>query len=156
MNKSDAHFMEEALKQAKKAFEQDEVPIGCIIVRNGEIIAKAHNQVEKKQNGTKHAEMICIEKATKKIQNFRLNDCILYTTLEPCLMCAGAIILSRIKKIIYAAKDHRYGALVSIHHVLEKKHPIHTPEFEQGPFEQESSELLKLFFQKKRKKNEKF
>lgn len=156
MNELDVFFMTKALDQAQRAFAQDEVPIGCVIVKNGKIIARAHNQVEKKKNGTKHAEIICIEKAAKKIQNFRLLDCTIYTTVEPCLMCAGAIILSRIKKIVYAAKDHRHGALVSIYRVLENGHPIHAPQFEQGPMEKESSELLKLFFQKKRKKNDKF
>ena len=153
MTPSDEIFMSIALSEAKKAFEKNEVPIGCVIVKEGKIVAKAHNLVEKKQNATCHAEMLCIEKATKKIGNFRLLDCVLYTTLEPCVMCAGAILLSRVKKVVFAAKDIRHGAILSQYQLFSKPHPIHNPEFVQGPFEKESSDLLKLFFQKQRKKN---
>ena len=153
MTPSDEIFMSIALSEAKKAFEKNEVPIGCVIVKEGKIVAKAHNLVEKKQNATCHAEMLCIEKATIKIGNFRLLDCVLYTTLEPCVMCAGAILLSRVKKVVFAAKDIRHGAILSQYQLFSKPHPIHNPEFVQGPFEKESSDLLKLFFQKQRKKN---
>ncbi len=150
MEERNLYFMQLAMKEAKKAFEKDEVPIGCVIVHKGKVVAKAHNLVEKRKNATEHAELICIEKASKKLNDFRLNECFLYTTLEPCLMCTGAILLSRIKKIIYAAKDIRHGALVSVFHVFENKHPIHTPQFEQGPLEKESADLLKTFFKMKR------
>jgi tRNA(adenine34) deaminase len=153
MSKTDLYFMQEALKEAKKAFLKNEVPIGCVLVREGKILARGHNLVEKKMNACQHAEIVCINKATKKIQNFRLNECILYTTLEPCLMCSGAILLSRVKKIIYAAKDLRHGALVSVYQVFSSPHPIHTPLFEQGPLEKESSDLLKSFFKKRRAEN---
>jgi tRNA(adenine34) deaminase len=153
MTQADHYFMSIALLEAKKAFKKNEVPIGCVLVKDGKIISKAHNLVEKKQNATLHAEMLCIQKATKKIENFRLIDCVLYTTLEPCLMCAGAILLSRIKKVVFAAKDLRHGAIISQFQIFSKPHPIHNPEFVQGPFEKESADLLKLFFQKQRKKN---
>ena len=155
MKDSQLYFMQLAIREAEKAFYKDEVPIGCVIVHQGKVLAKAHNLVEKSQNATKHAEVVCIEKATKKLKNFRLSDCVLYTTLEPCLMCCGAILLSRVKKIVYAAKDIRHGALVSVFQVFENKHPIHTPIYEQGPLEKESSDLLKAFFKIKRAKNEK-
>lgn len=145
-------FMRKALLEAKKAFKNNEVPIGAVLVHQGKVISRGYNRVEKANNATKHAEMVCIEKATKKLKNFRLNNCVLYTTVEPCLMCAGALLLSRVKKIVYAAKDFRHGALVSVYHVFDEKHPIHTPTFEQGPLEEESSALLKEFFAMRRKK----
>jgi len=154
MSEDDSVFMLAALKEAQRGFKQGEVPVGCVIVLKGKIIAKAHNKVEKLKNACKHAEVICIEKAAKKIGDFRLKDCILYTTLEPCLMCAGAILLSRIKKIIYAAEDFRHGALVSVYKVFEKKHPIHQPSFEKSAYSEESSRLLKDFFKIRREENE--
>ena len=147
----DQIYMELALKQAKKAYEKDEVPVGAIIVKNNKVIAKAYNQKEKKQNPTKHAEIIAIEKACKKLKTWHLDDCILYVTLEPCLMCAGAIIQSRIKKIVYATNSEKFGYIESIDNVLNNKKNNHIVEIEKDICKKESQELLKQFFQQKRK-----
>ena len=103
-------YMKEAIKEAKKAAKKLEVPVGCIIVKNGEIIARAHNIKETKQDTTKHAEIIAIQKASKKLGEWRLLDCEMYVTLEPCSMCAGAMIQARIKKVYIGAKDEKTGA----------------------------------------------
>ena len=105
----DEFYMNLAIKQAKKAFKYEEVPVGAIIVKNNKIISQAYNQREKKRDVTKHAEMIAISKACKKLKNWRLNDCTLYVTMEPCMMCAGAINQARIKKIIYGIKNKNTG-----------------------------------------------
>ena len=112
-------FMKKALQEAKKAYNKLEVPVGCIIVKNWEIIAKAHNLKETKYDTTKHAEILAIQKASKKLHSWRLIDCEMYVTLEPCSMCAGAIINSRIKKIYYGAKDEKTGAIGSVLNLLE-------------------------------------
>ena len=113
-------FMNEALKEAKKAYNKLEVPIGAVIVKDGKIIAKAHNQKEDKQDTTMHAEIIAIKKASRKINNWRLNDCELYVTLEPCPMCAGAIVNSRFKKIYIGTMDEKNGACGSVSNILEE------------------------------------
>ena len=105
--------MDLAKKEALKAYKEDEVPIGSIIVKDGNIIAKAHNKKEKKQDATAHSEIECIKKANKKLKSWHLDDCELYVTLEPCMMCTGAIINSRIKKRYFAAKDPKGGSLDS-------------------------------------------
>ena len=103
------YYMNIAIKEAKKAYKYEEVPVGAIIVKNNKIIAKAFNKKEKTKNVTKHAEIIAISKACKKIKNWRLEDCIIYVTMEPCMMCSGAIEQSRIKKIVYGVKNENYG-----------------------------------------------
>ena len=147
---NDEFYMLQAIKQAEIAFASDEVPVGAVIVYENKIIAKAHNQVEVLKDATAHAEMICMTQASSYLNNFRLLNCTLYITLEPCIMCAGAIINSRLSKVVYSAKDTRVGAHGSFIDVFEKKHPIHTVEIEGGVLENISSDLLKKFFQKKR------
>ena len=105
------NYMLEALNQAKKSINNGDVPVGCIIVQNNKILAKSYNLKEKKQNITRHAEIIAITKANKKIKNWRLDNCIMYVTMEPCMMCCGAIEQSRIKKVIYGCKNDKYGYL---------------------------------------------
>ncbi len=105
----DEYYMKMAIKQANKALKHNEVPVGAIIVKNNKIIAKAYNKKEKSNDSTKHAEIIAISKACKKVKNWRLDDCILYVTMEPCMMCSGAIEQSRIKKIVYGVKNENYG-----------------------------------------------
>jgi len=153
MDTQETCFMEMALKEAKKAFAKNEVPIGCVLVLDGKVIAKAHNLVESKKQAWAHAELLCIQKASLKLGDFRLKGATLYCTLEPCLMCAGAIVLSRIQRVVYAAKDLRHGAIVSQLQLFSQPHPIHHPSFEPGPFEKESADLLKDFFKLQRKKN---
>ncbi len=104
------YFLLQALNEAKKAIKHGDIPVGCVIVKNGKIIAKAHNKKEKKQNALLHAEVVAINKACKKVKNFRLDDCELYVTLEPCIMCVGAILSARIKKVYFGALDNRFGA----------------------------------------------
>lgn len=104
------NFMEVALTEAKKAAKHGDVPVGCVIVKDNKIIAKAHNKKEQKQNALYHAEILAINKATKKVKNFRLDNCDMYVTLEPCLMCAGAILSARLSKVYVGAIDPRFGA----------------------------------------------
>ena len=139
-------FMKEALKEAKKAYEKLEVPVGCVIVKDGKIIARGHNLKESKTDTTKHAEIIAIQKASKKLQSWRLLDCEMYVTLEPCAMCAGAIIQSRIKKIYYGIHDLKTGAIGSVFNLLEDYTFNHKVEYESGVLEEECEQILKDFF----------
>lgn len=139
-------YMNIALIEAKKAYKKNEVPIGCIIVKNNKIISKAYNKKEKTNVVTKHAEIIAIEKACKKLKTWHLNDCILYTTVEPCLMCTGAIIQSRMKKVVYATENEKYGSLNKI--VKESRSKL---EIEKNILAEKSIALLQNFFNKKRK-----
>lgn len=123
----DYYFMNMAYKQALLALKEDEVPVGAIIVKDNTIIARAHNQKEKKNLSTAHAEILAINKACKKLNSWHLDDCILYVTLEPCVMCAGAILQSRIKKVVYGAKSFQDGAIESALHLYEIKGFNHYP-----------------------------
>ena len=147
---NDKYYMELALKEAKKSLKYDDVPIGAVIVKNNKIISKAHNMKEKTKIATKHAEIVAIEKACKKLKTWYLTDCTLYVTVEPCLMCCGAIIQSRIKKIVYATKNEKFGYIESVENVLQKNKNNHYVEVKKGIYENESIKLMKEFFQKKR------
>ena len=144
-------FMKEALKEAKKAYEKLEVPVGAIIVRNGKIIARAHNLKETKIDTTKHAEILAIQKASRKLKSWRLLDCEMYVTLEPCSMCAGAIINSRIKKIYIGTLDEKTGAVGSVLNLFEDYTFNHKVEVEKGVMKEECENLLKSFFKMLRK-----
>ena len=151
-------FMKEALKEAKKAYEKLEIPVGCVIVKDNKIIARAHNLKETKFDTTKHAEIIAIQKASKTLKSWRLNECEMYVTLEPCSMCAGAIINSRIKKLYYGTKDEKTGAVGSVFNLLKDYKFNHDVEIESGILENECRNILKEFFknlriQKKGDKN---
>lgn len=143
-------FITIALKEAEKAFHKGEVPVGALLFKENIIISKAHNLVEKRKDASAHAELLCLKKATQKLGDWRLSGTTLITTLEPCIMCAGALILHRVKKIIYLAKDFRHGAHGSQIDVFEKKHPIHHIECEYCPGYPEASQLLKDFFKNRR------
>ncbi len=138
-------YMKEAIEQAKKAYQIDEVPIGTVIVKDNKIISKAYNKKEKTKLVTQHAEIIAIEKACKKLKTWHLDDCELYTTLEPCLMCSGAIIQSRIKKIYCSVKNDN-NDFQKI--VIENNYKTN---IEYGLYEKESLDLIQSFFNKKRK-----
>ena len=138
-------YMKEALKEAKKAYKKDDVPVGCIIIKDNKIIARAHNQKENKKNAIKHAEIIAISKACKKLKTWHLDDCILYTTMEPCMMCTGAIIQSRIKKIYYSISNESFGELENY---KLKNNKI---EIEKNILANQSQQLLRNFFEEKRK-----
>lgn len=150
-------YMKKALIEAKKAFDKDEVPIGAIIVKDGEIIAKAHNCKEIKKDTTMHAELIAIKKASKKLNSWRLTNCEMYTTLEPCPMCAGAIINSRIKKVYIGAKDEKSGAAGSVLNLFKDYKFNHLVEVEQGILEEDCKKILQDFFKylREMKKQEK-
>ena len=145
-------FMKEALKEAKKAYEKLEVPVGAVIVKNGKIIARSHNLKETKKDTTKHAEILAIEKASKKLGAWRLLDCDMYVTLEPCSMCAGAIINARIKKIYIGALDEKTGAAGSVLNLFEDYKFNHNVEIEKGILGEECEKILKDFFKELRKK----
>lgn len=153
-------FMKEALKEAQKAYKKLEVPVGAVIVKDGKIIARAHNQKETKKDTTKHAEMLAIQKASKKLESWRLIDCEMYVTLEPCSMCAGAIINSRIKKIYIGTLDKKTGAAGSVFNLFEDYVFNHKVEIEKGILQKDCEQILKDFFRelrkiKKEKKEEK-
>lgn len=145
----DNFFMGEALKEALLAAEHDDVPVGAVVVYNGEIIARAHNEREKKRMATAHAELLAIEEACRIRGGWRLLDCTLYVTLEPCPMCAGAIINSRLDKVVFGAKDPRSGAFGSLLNL--NNYPLnHKPQCISGIMERECSDILRAFFAKKR------
>ena len=139
-------FMQEAIKQAQKAYDKLEVPVGVVIVKDNKIIAKAYNQKEEKKDATKHAEIIAIQRASKKLQSWRLLDCEMYVTLEPCSMCAGAIIQSRIKKIYIGTMDEKTGSCGSVFNLFEDYKFNHYVETEYNVCQKECEELLKNFF----------
>jgi tRNA(adenine34) deaminase len=148
----DELFMQEALIEAKKAYDKDEIPVGCVIVKNGEIIARSHNQKESNQNVLHHAEIIAINQACQNLNSWRLDDCDIYVTLEPCLMCIGAIASARFKRLIYGPRDAKYESLDTI---LKEylKNFNHQVEVVPRVLENESDELLKSFFKNLRKKS---
>lgn len=154
--KTDEYFMKEAIKRAKKAYMLNEPPIGAVIVMDGEIISSGYNKREIKKNALCHAEIEAINKACKKVGGWRLVGCSLYVSLEPCVMCAGAIINSRIDKVVFGAYDKRFGAMGSVCDI--SKMPFnHSPQVVGGVLENESVQLLKRFFSEIReiKKNKK-
>lgn len=142
-------FMREALKQALKAYQNDEIPVGAVIVYQDKIIARAYNKREKKQDATAHAELNAIQKACAALNSWRLEDCSLYVTLEPCAMCAGAIIQARIKNVFYGAKNARFGVHQGPINLFEVpfNHKVH---IEGGILEQDCSKLISSFFEKLR------
>ena len=145
-------FMREAIKEAKKAELIDEVPIGCVIVKDDKIISRGHNVRETKQSPIGHAEIIAVNKASKKLNSWRLEDCDIYITLEPCIMCSGAIIQSRIRHVYFGAFDPKGGALGSSINVLEANNINHHPEITSGLLQEECSSLLTNYFKSKRMK----
>lgn len=144
-------FMQEAIKEAQKAYKKLEVPVGAVIVKDGQIIARAHNLKETKFDTTKHAEILAIQKASKKLKSWRLLDCEMYITLEPCTMCAGAIINSRIKKIYIGAMDEKTGAAGSKLNLFKDYTFNHTVEVETNVMQKECEQMLKDFFKELRK-----
>lgn len=150
-------YMKEALKEAKKAYDKEEIPVGAIIVKDNKIIARAHNIKELKKDTTKHAEIIAIQKASKKLETWRLEGCTMYVTLEPCVMCTGAIIQARLDRLVIGAMDEKTGACGSVLNILKDYKFNHIVEVEKGIMEGECREILQQFFKmlRKRKKSEK-
>ena len=143
-------FMKEALKEAQKASLKDEVPIGCVIVKDGKIIARGHNLRETTNDVTAHAEIVAIRKANKKLKSWRLEGCDIYVTIEPCSMCAGAILWSRFNKVVYGASDPKGGALESSFNLFEVPNINHHPIIVGGILKEETSVIIKDFFKRKR------
>ena len=143
-------WMNVALQQAQRAFDADEVPVGAIVVREGEIIGKGYNQIEHLQDPTAHAEMIAITAAANHLSSRRLENCTLYVTLEPCPMCAGAIVLARIPTLVFGSYDSKAGACGTLYDIVEDRRLNHTVHVVGGICDKESEILLKRFFAKKR------
>ena len=145
-------WMQYALREARQAIEEDEVPVGAVIVAAGRIVASAHNQREQLGDPTAHAEMIALTQASSALGSWRLIDCILYVTLEPCPMCAGAIVQARLPAVVWGASDTKAGAVESLYHLFEDNRLNHQVEHVGHVLEQESSSLLSEFFKQKRGK----
>ena len=149
--KNNIYFMKEAIKEAKKSLLTNDVPVGCVIVHENKIISRGHNIREAKQQSLAHAEIVAINKACKKLNSWRLEDCTMYITLEPCIMCSGAIIQARIPKVIYGAYDLRFGAHKSLVNIFDVKFN-HNVDISGGLLEEECSTLIKDFFKELRNK----
>ena len=150
MSNSDEDYMNLALKLAKQASDQDEVPVGAIIVKGGKIIAEAFNEKESLKLSTGHAELIAIERASRTLNSWRLSGCTLYVTLEPCIMCAGAIISARLDSIVYGTKDPKGGGVDSLYNILNDSRLNHQTQVTSGVLKNECSKILKDFFTLKR------
>lgn len=145
-------YMKEAIRQAKKAYALDEVPIGCVIVQDGKIIARGYNRRNTDKNTLAHAELTAIRKASRKTGDWRLEDCTMYVTLEPCQMCAGAIVQSRMKKVIIASMNPKAGCAGSVLNLLQMAAFNHQVEIERGLLEEECSKMLSQFFRELRER----
>jgi tRNA(adenine34) deaminase len=144
------YFMRLALREAEHALEHDDVPIGAVLVRGGEVLAAAHNERELRQDPTAHAEMLTLREAARAVGTWRVLDTVIYVTLEPCAMCAGAIVLARVPRVVYGASDPKAGAGGSVLDVLNEPRLNHRPEVAAGLLADESSELLSSFFAARR------
>jgi len=150
MNNNDEIWMQEALKEAKIAFHEGEVPVGAVVVHNDRIIGKGHNQIEMLQDPTAHAEMIAITAATNHLQQKWLRDCTLYVTVEPCSMCAGAIVLARLQRVVYGVQDIKTGAHSSLFNLLNDPRLNHQVEVIPGILRDQCSAMMIDFFEKLR------
>lgn len=146
-------FMREALREAEIALEHDEIPIGCVIVKDGEIIGRGHNAREELQRAVMHAEIMAIEDANLSKESWRLLDCTLFVTIEPCVMCSGAIGLARIPNVVYGAKNQKFGAAGSLYDILTDERLNHRVEVEIGILEDECAAIMQDFFRNRRKNN---
>lgn len=151
-DRTDVRYMKEALKQAKKAAELGEVPIGCVIVKDGKIIARGYNRRNTDHSTLSHAEVAAIRKASRKLQDWRLEECTLYVTLEPCQMCAGAIVQARMKRVVMGCMNPKAGCGGSVLNILQMKEFNHQVDVKQGVLEEECSAVLSDFFEKMRNK----
>lgn len=151
--KQDKRFMADALDQAQIAKENGDVPIGCVIVKNGQIIAKGYNQREQLQDPTAHAEIIALTAASAAVQSWRLHDCTIYVTFEPCTMCAGALVLARIDRLVYGCDDPKAGAVKSLYNIPTDERLNHIVEVTSGVLADNCSNILSDFFEKRRNEN---
>ena len=146
----DERFMRLALREAERALEHDDVPVGAVVVHDGEVAGAAHNERELRQDPTAHAELLAIREASRALGRWRLLDCVLYVTLEPCAMCAGAIVLARVPRVVFGASDPKAGAAGSVLDVLDEPSLNHRPQVEPGLLAEESAALLRDFFGERR------
>ena len=146
----DITFMEEALKEARKAYDLGEIPIGAVLVKDGQIISRHHNRRELDHDATAHAEVLVIREANQLLKRWRLTGCTLYVTIEPCPMCAGAIINSRIDRIVYGSSDYKGGAVESLFNILSHPGLNHEPEVRAGVLADQCSQIMKDFFKERR------
>lgn len=151
---NDSKFMREALIEARKAYRKQEVPVGAVLVLNDQIIARGYNQTEGKSDSTQHAEIICLQKASRKLKKWRLLQTTLYCTLEPCPMCAGALLQARVARLVWGAPDKRCGANGSFVNLFSLKHPFHRITITSGVLEQECSEIMIHFFKQRREERD--
>jgi tRNA(adenine34) deaminase len=142
----DEYFMRLALREATRALDHDDVPIGALVVRDGEVIGTGHNEREVRADPTAHAEMIALREAARAIGSWRVLDAVLYVTLEPCAMCAGAIVLARVPRVVFAATDPKAGAAGSVFDILAEPRLNHRPQVAGGLLAEESADLLRTFF----------
>jgi len=147
---NDEFFMREALKEAQKAFGEDEVPVGAVAVYKNQIIGRGHNRTEHLQDPTAHAEIIAITAAANALGSWRLEDVIVYTTIEPCIMCAGALVLARVEKIVFGARDDKFGGCGSVFNIVNEAKLNHQVEIVEGVLKEQAASLLQKFFKKKR------
>jgi len=145
-------FMSEALKEAKKSLDKAEIPIGCVIVKDGEIVGRGHNAREELNQAIMHAEVMAIQEANRTIGNWRLLDCTLFVTIEPCVMCSGAIGLARIPKVIYGASNQKFGGAGSLYDILRDERLNHRVDLETGVMEKECAEIMQNFFRQSRER----
>lgn len=146
----DAHFMRLALQQANMAAKADEVPVGAVVVYGDEVIAQAHNEQISAKNPSAHAEILALQRAAEYTENYRLPDCSLYVTLEPCVMCAGAMIHARIARLVYAASDPKTGVVETVDHLFDRPYHNHQVAYQGGVLASECGQLLQQFFRTKR------
>lgn len=153
MQSADIQYMQEALRQARRGFREGEVPVGAVVVRNGEIVARAHNRPIHLNDPSAHAEILALRRAGRKLGNYRLPGCTLYVTIEPCAMCVGAIVQARIQRLGVGAMDPKAGACGSVLSVLNNPKMNHQVVFESGILQAECSAILRQFFRERRKSN---
>ena len=146
----DENFMAEALKEAMKAIREDEVPVGCVIVHEGKIIGRGHNRTLALQDPTAHAEILAITAASEHLGSWRLSGCTVYSTIEPCIMCAGALVLARIDRLVYGAPDPKFGACESLYNIVQDSRLNHRMAVSGGILKDQSAEIMQEFFRKKR------
>jgi tRNA(adenine34) deaminase len=146
----DEYFMRLALREAERALGHDDVPVGCVIARGGEVIAAAGNERELRNDPTAHAEILALREASRVVESWRLDDAVVYVTLEPCAMCAGALVLARVPRVVFGATDPKTGAAGSVFNVLAEPRLNHRPEVAKGLLAEDSAELLRGFFARHR------
>lgn len=147
---NDLNYMKRALFQAEKAYHKDEVPVGAVVILNDQIISEAHNNSIKGLDPSGHAEIEALKKAALVVGNYRIKEAVMYVTLEPCMMCCGALVQARLLEVVFAARDPKSGVVVSNGQLLESSFLNHKVRYRQGPLENESSEILKRFFASRR------